>query len=147
MSEVQIYKSKWQLKKDETFKVKFLLDESPDKPRITIISEDSEEEDIVSHWVEFRMWSFHMMVEIRKKATKYYKDSGSFYVDNDLFNDYKVRYLLKDWSFAQIDPHMKLFHKDGILLDESFVMFKNLYPWVVRSILTKMNAVLEGYED
>jgi hypothetical protein len=146
MSDIPIYKSKWQLQADEKFKIRFILDESSKKTRVIMLSDETPKTDQAVHWVEFNMWDYHTMVEIRKKATKYYNESGTFYVDNDLFNDMKIRYLLQNWSFAEIDPQMKLFHQNGMLVDESFVLFKTLYPWVVNEILVRMSAVLEGYE-
>ena len=71
------------------------------------------------------MWDYEAMVGLRKKATRYHKESGSFYVDHDYYNELKVSFLLKNWSFGEIDPHMKIQHANGILTDESFKMLRD----------------------
>jgi len=86
------------------------------------------------------------MIKLRKQATQHHQESNTFYVDADLFNDLKVRFLLKDWSFGQIEPQMKLAHLNNALSDESFMMFKSFLPWIASAIIAKMNEVLEGYE-
>jgi len=143
MADIPVYKSKWQLQKDETFRIRFQLNETDGK-RVKFVVEESRNN--VEHWVEFRMWDYNAMVNLRKMATTYHKESGTFYVDTDKFNDLKIKFLLKDWSFSQIDPQMKLTHNKGALVDESFQLFRNLYPWVVSEIIARMNAILEGYE-
>ena len=145
MADIPIFKSKWQLQKDETFKVRFCLEEIEGK-RIKIhLTEKGP--DVIEHWVEFKMWDYNAMINLRKRATKYDEKSGTFYVDTDFFNDLKIQYLLKDWSFGQIEPHMKLTHFKNSLSDESFQMFKSFYPWISSAIVSKMNEVLEGYEE
>lgn len=145
MADVPVYKSKWQLKQDEKFRIRFTLDEVKNK-RVRFTLEEGGS-NIVEHWVEFKMWDYNMMISLRKSATRYHKESGSFYVDHDLFNDLKVKNLLQDWSFAQIEPHMKLQHINGVLTDESFRIFREMYPWVISAIINKMNIVLEGIES
>jgi len=145
MADVPNYVSRWQIKKDETFRIRFDLDElekEDGKFELSLIEGGG---DTVEHWFEFRMWDYNAMVNLRKKATKYHDDSNTFYVDADLFNDVKIIFLLKDWSFGQIDPHMKLTHHEGRLSDESISAFKNLVPMIANSIIFKMNEVLEGY--
>jgi len=146
MADVPMYKSKWQLQENEKFRIRFNLDEA-EKKRIILLLEPTSDSNSVEHWVEFKMWDYNTMVHMRKTATKYHKESGSFYVDHDFFNDLKVKNLLVDWSFGQVDPHMKLNHQNNTLTDDSFKMFRSLYPWVVSSIINKMNVVLEGIES
>jgi hypothetical protein len=145
MADVPVYKSKWQLQDNELFRIRFNLEEIEEK-RITMSLEEYKGTDTVEHWVEFKMWDYSAMIALRKMATKYHKDSGSFYVDHDMYNDLKIRSLLMDWSFAQIDPHMKIQHHNNALTEDSFKMFRSLYPWVVNAIINKMNVVLEGIE-
>ena len=146
MADVPVYKSKWQLQDNENFRIRFDLEEA-EKKRITLNLEESRNPNTVEHWVEFKMWDYSAMIVLRKRATKYHKESGSFYVDHDMYNDLKVRSLLADWSFSQIDPHMKLQHQNNSLTEDSFKMFRSLYPWVVSAIINKMNVVLEGIES
>lgn len=142
MGDVSKYKSKWQLKDDETFRIRFALDEGGE--RVTFVQRENK--DIETHWAEFKMWDYSTMVQLRKAATIYNKESGSFYVDTDRFNDLKIRYLLRDWSFGHIDPQMKIHHNQGMLIDSCFEIFKSLYPCVVNEIITRMNTILEGYD-
>ena len=144
MSDIKKYKSKWQKKENETFRIRFLLKEINDK-RVKLALEENHNDTTKEHWVEFHMWDYETMVSLRKRATKYHQEGGSFYIDHDYYNDLKVSSLLKDWSFGELDPHMKLQHVNGALTDESIVLFRSLYPWVVSSIIQKMNEVLEGY--
>lgn len=146
MADVPVYKSKWQLKEDETFKIRFNLKEA-EKKRITLHLEPNSDPKTTEHWVEFKMWDYSAMIAMRKMATKYHKESGSFYVDHDMYNDLKVRSLLVDWSFAHVDAQMKLQHHNNSLTDESFKMFRSLYPWIGTAIIGKMNSVLEGIES
>ena len=145
MADVPNYVSRWQIKKDETFRIRFNLDELEKEDGKFELHLTEKGGDSVEHWFEFRMWDYNAMVNLRKKATKYHNESNTFYVDADLFNDVKIIFLLKDWSFGQIDPHMKLTHHDGRLSDESISAFKNLVPMIANSIIFKMNEVLEGY--
>jgi hypothetical protein len=146
MADVPIYKSCWQLQENEKFRIRFDLKEI-DKRRVVLNLSESLDSKTVEHWVEFKMWDYHTMINMRKMATKHHRESGSFYVDHDLFNDIKIKNLLLDWSFAHIDPQMKLHHVNNSLTDDSFKMFRSLYPWVVSSIINKMNSVLEGIES
>ena len=144
MADIPIYISKWQLQKDETFRIRLLLDEAEEKRVKLTLRERGPE--TVEHWVEFKMWDYNAMINIRKRATKYHKESGTFYVDSDLFNDFKIKFLLKDWSFAHVDEKMKITHFQNSLTDESFQMFKSFVPWIAGAIINKMNEVLEGYD-
>ena len=146
MADIPIYKSRWQLQENETFRIRFNLDEVKNK-RIRLHLDENKNTNTVDHWVEFKMWDYSVMIAMRKRATKYHKESGSFYVDHDLYNDLKIRSLLVDWSFAQLDPHMKIQHNNNSLSEDSFKMFRSLYPWVVTAIINKMNLVLEGIES
>jgi len=146
MADVPIYKAKWQLQDNETFRIRFNLNEV-EKKRITLRLDETKNSNTVEHWVEFKMWDYNTMIAMRKLATKYHKESGSFYVDHDHFNDLKIKNLLVDWSFGQVDAQMKLQHHNNVLTDDSFKMFRSLYPWIVSAIVNKMNIILEGIES
>jgi hypothetical protein len=144
MADIKKYTSKWQLEPEETFRIRFNLDEiENERVKLTLYEKGPNS---VEHWVEFRMWDYNAMVNLRKRATQYHDQSNTFYVDTDAFNDLKIKFLLKDWSFGHLDPHMKLTHFQGSLSDESFSAFKNLLPWIASAIVRKMNEVLEGYD-
>jgi hypothetical protein len=143
MADVPLHRARWQKKDGETFRIRFKTLE-PEKGQVVVSSDEAT--DRVEHWVEFRMWDYDLMIKLRKQATKYSAESRTFYVDQDVFNELKLRHLLSNWSFGEVDAHMKLNHKDGVLVDESYEAFKRLYPCVSMSIVFKMNEVLEGYE-
>jgi hypothetical protein len=135
-------KIRWLLKPQETFRVRFaVLEPENDRVRVTV----DEDRQGIQHWAEFLMWDYAKMIELRKKSTKYQNETRTFYVDNDMLNELKLKHLLKSWSFGEVDPYLKLHHTDGVLTDESWQFIKAMYPCIVQAMIERMNAVLEGY--
>jgi len=132
------------LKDDETFRVRFILLE-PENRRVLVSTLETKNEDSKEHWVDFKMWDYAMMLMLKEKATAYSPQARSFMLDSDKLDNLKIKYLMKEWSFSEIDPAMKLQHVNGILTDESITMFSNLYPVIAVNIIREMNKVLEGY--
>lgn len=144
MADVPIYKSRWQLKKDESFRIRINLEEIEGK-RVHLTLEEGSPH-TTEHWVEFKMWDYATMIALRKKATRHDKETNSFYVDSDLYNNLKIKHLLKDWSFGHEDSQMKIHHVNNVLTDESMQMFNSFFPWIANAIIFEMNKVLEGFE-
>ena len=132
----------YEVKKDDRFRVKFKVIL---KERRWIIVDDkypgAEE-----HWVEFKMWSFNEETEIRKNSTQYDTFKRIHFIDHDLLTRLKISKLLKDWSFAEKNERLKLYHMNGILVDEGWNNFTRLQPNILRYIIDKMNEVLEHNE-
>jgi len=136
------HQARWLLKPQETFRIRFKVLEPESGQVLMTTDQDSRG---VQHWVEFLMWDYAKLIELRKKATKYHNETRTFFVDTDLLNELKLKTLMKSWSFGEVDAHMKLQHADGILTDESWQLVKSMYPCLIQAVLDKMNAVLEGW--
>lgn len=95
------------------------------------------------HEVVFKMWSYELGIDLRKKSTQYDEYKRYHFVDNDLLNRLKIQRLVKSWTFGDENPRLKLFHVNGILTDESFKSIMRLHPNVLKYIVEKMNEVLE----
>jgi len=93
--------------------------------------------------VTFRMWTFDEMVQLRKLATEWDATKRIHYVDTFKLDMLKVKKLIKSWTFDEESIKLKLLHVNGILSDESWNAFKKLQPNIARSIIDKMNDVLE----
>lgn len=141
--DIEKYHSKWTIKEDEQVRIRFAIFE-PDNGKIMLTTLEDKRKSTKEHWIDIKLWNYEKMIEMRKKAQKYHLDSRSFYIDQDILNDLKLKELIIDWSFGHEDPHMKLHHVNGILTDESLKIIKSLYPWVLEHIINKINLVLEG---
>jgi len=135
---------KYEITKDTTFKVKFVL--TMKDGRWVVIQSDEKERTAREHWVEFRMWTFDEEIELRKMATQWDVMKKIHLIDHDLLNQMKIQRLMKSWSFEEENARLKLLHANGILSDESFGAFKKLHPNIARHIIEKMNGVLEYNE-
>lgn len=134
----------YEVKPTDEFTIKFGLKEI--EGRWIVI--DNEQIDVLDktiqkHWVKFKMWTFNEELNLRKKATKYDEDKRINMIDFDTLNEYKVRFLIKDWSFGERNEKLKLFHINGYLVDQSWDVFRRLYVNIVKYIIAKMNEVLE----
>ena len=116
----------------------------PENGRVIVVHEENKDTDTAEHWVEFKMWDYATMTRLRKESMKYHYESRTFYVDQDMFDEVKIRNLMSSWSFGEIDEKAKLVHFNGLLVDESMNMIKNFYPSLVVVIIREMNTVLEG---
>ena len=65
-------------------------------------------------------------------------------LNTDKLNEMKIKRLILDWSFAENYDRLKLLHTDGILSDESYNIFKGLFPAIANTIIDLMNNVLEN---
>jgi len=134
----------YEVKPTDEFTIKFGLKEF--EGRWIVIEQDSIDvldKSIQKHWVKFRMWTYNEELSLRKKATKYDEDKRMNMIDFDSLTEYKVRYLIKDWSLGERNEKLKLFHINGYLVDQSWDAFRRLYVNIVRFIINKMNEVLE----
>lgn len=145
MPDIPIHRARWQLKDNETFRIRFKVLE-PESGIVKVYRSGLEtNNESYEHWVEFKMWDYETMIKLKKSSTKYHNETRTFYVDQDFYDELKIKNLMKSWSFGEVDPHMKLQHFNGVMTDESFGLIKRLYPFVVTKIIQEMNAVLEGY--
>lgn len=134
---------KYEIRPDDTFKIEFYLAERDGRWVVMDGSEARRQKGVEKHWVEFRMWTFSDEIDLRKKATTFDSAKRMHLIDHDLLNRLKVQKLLKDWSFSQGNDRLRLFHSDGVLVDESYEAFSHLHPNIARHIIEAMNNVLE----
>jgi hypothetical protein len=132
---------KYEITDNDVFKIEFGV-KQVDK-RWVVVDKTEKPMDSENHWVEFRMWNFEEEIELRKQSTIYDPLKRMHFVDNDKLNRLKIQKLLKAWSFEKGNERLKLFHVNGVLVDESYGYFMKLYPTILRFILEKMNDVLE----
>ena len=137
-------KTKYEVKKDTTFTIDFGLIEKDG--RIVVVNVPSQLDNNIaeSHWVKFRMWTYPEELKWKNDCMEFNAGARSFILNHDKFNEMKIRNLLLDWSFAvKADKH-KLLHVSGYLSDESYEMFKGVFPNVINIIINLMNEVLEN---
>lgn len=142
-SSYPIEKSKYEVKKDSYFTIRFGLLETDERFLIVPENKFGLSEDIEKHWVKFRYWTYVEELKWRESSTKFDPSSRSFTVDRGKFDELKIRHLLVDWSFGEISDRHRLFHSNGYLVDECFEMFKSLFPNIVNTIISYMNDILE----
>ena len=94
-------------------------------------------------YVEFRMWTYDEMVEMRSNSTKYDQHRRVHMIDHDILNRQKIQKLVTDWSFGENNPRLGLHHVNGVMTDESWDRFAKLQPNIVRFVLEGMNDWLE----
>ena len=143
MPDIVKKKTRWQIKENETFRVRFIIVDD-DEGRPQVINVNVQDDKLENHWVDFNMWDYDLMMKLKRQAMRYNEEIRMFMVDSDTYNTLKIKYLLKDWSFSEGDPSMRLMHYNGVLIDESITLFNSMYPWICNVIITKMNEVLEG---
>lgn len=93
--------------------------------------------------VTFRMWGYDEMVEMRKMATTYDPVKRIHMIDHDALNQLKVQRLMVEWTFGRDNPRLKLWHVNGVLVDEAWAAFKKLQPNIISHILNEMNRIFE----
>ena len=136
--------TKYQVTKDSTFTVKFGLVEQDG--RFIPIKEDA----LLNYrgaelvWVKFRMWTFQEELDWKNSCNEFNNLYKCQVLNNDKLNELKIKRLILDWSFGENYDRLKLLHTDGRLSDESFNIFKGLYPSIVNTIIELMNNVLEN---
>lgn len=134
---------KYEVKPNDTFRVEFHLMQKDSRWVIVDSSDARKQKGVEKHWVEFSMWTFGDEVELRKRATTFDAMKRMHLIDHDFLNRLKVQKLLKDWSFSEGSDRLKLFHSNGVLVDESYEAFSKLHPNIARHIIEAMNNVLE----
>ena len=139
-------KSRYEIDKDTKFTIRFgIYFESNGgvviipQDRIETLEESVKDIVIEKHWVTFRLWNYMESIDWRQESIEYNNSSRVFNVNQNKFNELKVRRLLLEWSF---DEH-KLFHINNQLTDESMsVIFYKLNPHIVKKIIDLMNEEL-----
>lgn len=104
---------------------------------------DNEDYAEIVEEVEFRMWTYDEMVEMRKNAMKYDQSRSVHMIDHDVLNRLKMQKLMKSWTFSRNNPRLDLHHANGVLTDESWDAVKRLQTNIINYLIEKMN---ERYE-
>lgn len=141
---VEVKKTKYEVTKDTTFKIEFGLVRVDD--RYIIIQKDyvsytTESEPI---WVKFRMWTYLEELKWKDECLEYNSQSKTQFLNVNKLNEIKIKNLILDWSFSEIDDKFRLLHTDGKLSDESYSIFCGLLPNIANAIVNLMNDVLEN---
>lgn len=95
------------------------------------------------HEVEFRMWSYDEMVELRKMATKYDTVRRVHMIDHDVLNRLKIQRFMLRWTFEEENPRLELHHVNGVMTDEAWAKVSRLQTNILKHIIDEMN---ERYE-
>jgi hypothetical protein len=95
-------------------------------------------------WVKFRMWNYLEELKWKDECLEYNKELKTQYLDLNKLNEIKIKKLILDWSFSEVDNKFKLLHTDGVLSDESYSVFCGLLPNIANAIVNSMNDVLEN---
>lgn len=98
---------------------------------------------IETNTIVFRMWTYDEMIEMRKMATSYDAQKRVHMIDNDALNRLKIQRLMMSWTFDNDNPRLKLWHANGILVDEAWLAVTSLQPNILSYILEEMNKVYE----
>jgi len=142
--DVQIYKpGKYEVNPDDVFRIKVHITKKDGRWVVLNPDETKAQRGVEKHWVDFRMWTFDEEIELRKAATTFDSQKRMHLIDHDVLNRLKIQKLLKTWSFAQDNDALRLFHQNGVLVDESYEAFTKLHPNIARYIIDRMNDVLE----
>lgn len=139
-------KSKYQIDKDTSFIVKFGLLYKEEQGYFITIKDQSVADfpKAQHHWVKFRMWTYQEQIKWKNQSNEYNNSIKSLFLNFNKLNELKIINLILDWSFGEYDSSLKLLHCDGKLSDESYSMFKGLYPVIANTIIDLMNNVLEN---
>jgi len=98
---------------------------------------------IDTNTVVFRLWGYEEMIELRKMATNYDAQKRVHMIDNDALNRLKIQRLMVSWTFDRDNPRLKLWHANGVLVDEAWKAFTVLQPNLITYIIDEMNKVYE----
>lgn len=98
---------------------------------------------IETNTVVFRMWTYDEMIEMRKMSTSYDAAKRIHMIDNDALNRLKIQRLMLSWTFDKDNPRLKLWHANGVLVDEGWKAFTTLQPNLSSYIIDEMNKVYE----
>jgi hypothetical protein len=142
--DIKLYKpGKYEVTKEDSFRVCIHIIHKDGRWIVLDPDEMKAERGVEKHWVDFRMWTFDEEIELRKAATTFDAQKRMHLIDHDVLNRLKVQRLLKSWSFSEGNDALKLFHQNGVLVDESYEAFTKLHPNIARYIIERMNNVLE----
>ena len=146
LSSFKKQKSKYEISSDTFFIIRFGLYQNEQDGRIIPIRYDAVDQikKAEKHWVKFRMWNYREQLRWKQQSTEYHSASRSQIINTDKLNQKKLRNLMLDWSFGEYDDRLKLLHCDGVLSDESYSLFYNMYPSIASTIVDLMNSVLEN---
>ena len=138
-------KTKYEVNSQSCFVVRFGLVQKDDG-RFVPIKEDAVSgiPDAESHWVRFRMWTYTEELNWKDKCTEYDAKARAQVINTVKLNEMKIKRLMLDWSFGEYNDGLKLLHCDGKLSDESYNVFKGMYPSIANTIVDLMNLVLES---
>lgn len=139
--------TKYEVTPETFFYVKFGLkwlteEDGEENDRLIITDYDKLNEDIESHWLKFRMWTYEESNNWKNKCTELDAFKNYIFNKNKLFK-IKIKNLLLDWSFKDGDPNMRLMHVNGMLADESLNLFMNLHPNILFYVEDKLRDILE----
>ena len=90
------------------------------------------------------MWTYQEQIKWKNQSNEYNNSIKSLFLNFNKLNELKIKNLILDWSFGEYDSSLKLLHCDGKLSDESYSIFKGLYPIIANTIVDLMNNVLEN---
>lgn len=135
--------SKYEVRPDSEFTIRFCLGFKDE--RVVVYTEDAylKLPDVERHWVTFRMWTYTNELAWKNQCMEYDHQTRNFKLNSSKLDELKVRHLIKDWSFSEVDPKFKLLHVNKILSDESYDMFKGFFPTIINNVIFLMNQVLE----
>lgn len=140
-----VNRTKYEVTPDSYFVVKFGLVQKDDGHFVVVEPEVvPETSGAEPHWVKFRMWNYDEELKWRSECTEFNNNMKVQYINVEKFNELKVRRLMMDWSFGECEDRLKLLHCDGVLSDESYSIFKGMYPSIANRIVALMNGVLEN---
>jgi len=138
-----IKKTKYEVTQESNFTVYFGVYEK--EGRFIIINKDAVENfpEAELCWVKFRMWNYDEELLWKSQSMDFNYELKSQFINQSKLNEKKIKQLMLDWSFAENNDRLKLLHTDGILSDESYKIFKGMFPSIANSIIDLMNSVLE----
>lgn len=150
--DAELKPSKIEVMSESCFRIKFYLLQVGDGDKFrryrVVRTDDAQnfEEGVLGdlHWVEFKMWTYKQEMDLKRKCMQFDEQTRMNFINNDLLNRLKIQLLLSSWSLDEkFGIRLKLFHQNGVLVDESYEMFVQLFPNIIRFILSEMNDVLE----
>lgn len=138
-------KTKYEVNPQSYFVIKFGLVQKEDG-RFVPIREDAIAgiPEAEAHWVKFRMWTYTEELNWKDKCTEYDAKARAQVINTAKLNEMKIKQLMLDWSFGEYNDSLRLLHCDGKLSDESYNVFKGMYPSIANTIVDMMNLVLES---
>lgn len=136
--------TKYEVRPDSEFSVKFCLGFKDE--RIVVYTEEAylKLEGLERHQVTFRMWKYEEELSWKNQCMEFDPQTRSFKLNQTKLDELKIRNLIKEWSFSEIDPKFKLLHVNKVLSDESYDVFKGFFPTIINNIIFLMNQVLEN---